>query len=440
MNSGGRHHETTTRSAKEPGGHSAEDSFCAELHNDAYQLLRSEQLQQYEIGERLGRGGQGAVFAAREKTSGELVAIKCMRIGATAAERIDQLRNLPHDDHITAILNVYGPVEGEIAVVMPRADYSLAKHVQDRTWSDNKEPIEKLLNIMRQAAAGLDAYLANGWVHRDTKPANLLIGFDGRVVVADPDLAKQLTNSGSSHSVNAETRLPVGSLFYLPDESWRGEVNPTIDQFGLARTYCELRTGSVHGNVSGVHEQMVLGKALSRNVADRYKSCAEFVEALADALLEAECDSVTQTLMHCGLRPHPDFIKRKFPATLRAKLIVDDVIEDVRSEDFGGIDSEQIDPEFRDGVDKLLPQWVLEQREINMSPQIKKRRGQWLQERDGEGYDEKCLVRFVNRPSEDAEISPIVMANKPYRPDLFPSDWITCDAALLARRRSVSFS
>src|SRR5581483_2621001 len=145
-------------------------------------------------------------------------------------------------------------------------------------------PLDELLNCMDQTGRGLDYLHKRNVLHRDIKPANLLLA-QGRVKVADFGLAR-----------NEDPERPAtlaGTLDYIAPEVFNREVSAASDQYSLAVTYLELRTGR-RPTAKVVElppelplepgERKVLKRALDRSAGKRYKSCVQFIEALHRSL------------------------------------------------------------------------------------------------------------------------------------------------------------
>jgi formylglycine-generating enzyme required for sulfatase activity len=161
-------------------------------------------------------------------------------------------------------------------------------------------PALELLEYLREAAKGIDHLNSIGVQHRDIKPHNLLLA-GGGVKVADFGLAKLLQSNAVRHSV---AMTPT----YAAPESFRGHTTLQSDQYSLAVTYCELRTGQLpyEGNaiqLMAKHltqepnlselppaERSAVARALARNPEQRWPSCRAFVEALAAQITPCRAD------------------------------------------------------------------------------------------------------------------------------------------------------
>jgi serine/threonine protein kinase len=148
----------------------------------------------------LGAGGMGLVYAAHDPDLDRRVAIKILRNDAGEEARVRLLREaramakLSHPNVIT----VYevGSSAGVDFVAMELLEGGT---LGEWLRAERRPPLE-VLRRFRAAGAGLAAAHARGLVHRDFKPANVLLGRDGRVVVTDFGLAR-----GFEHDALAET-------------------------------------------------------------------------------------------------------------------------------------------------------------------------------------------------------------------------------------------
>jgi tetratricopeptide (TPR) repeat protein len=258
----------------------------------------------YLLQERIGSGSFGEVWRA-VAPGGVEVAIKILTGSADAAEAqrehdaLELMKRLRHPFLIQ--VQAFWPLEDRLLMVMELANGSLAGRLEDQRRSGRHGvPTEDLLGYMREAAAALDYLHEQGVLHRDVKPANLLLVGD-HAKLADFGLARLMQ---SRRLINASG---CGTPLYMAPEMWRHEVTPQSDQYSLAASYVELRLDrplfpsrrlpdlmADHlertPNLAGLlpAEQQVLHKALAKQPGDRYPSCAAFVQALQQALLQEQ--------------------------------------------------------------------------------------------------------------------------------------------------------
>jgi len=274
--------------------------------------VNPERIGGYEIIGELGRGAMGVVYHARDAAIGRSVAIKVIRIDAgTSREESAQLRQrLIREASVAG--NIYHPgivtvhqlgEEGEnVFIVMEFVEGSSLEHLLtnnpslDRAWA---------LDILAQVAVALDYAHKGGVVHRDVKPANLLVRSDGRVKIADFGIAK--LTAGATRGMTA-AGVSVGSPAYMsPEQIHAHDVDGRSDQFALGTIAFQMLAGRMPFRGITAHTLMfqivtadpfepqpgdiplpagvtaVLGRALAKNPADRFPDCASFIQQLTVA-------------------------------------------------------------------------------------------------------------------------------------------------------------
>jgi tetratricopeptide (TPR) repeat protein len=265
----------------------------------------------YASVEPIGRGGMGEIFRATDTVLGRTVAIKLLDPGLASDEAVRErftreahaVARLSGTPGIVTIHDV-GEWQGRPFLVM---EYLEGGSLQHRLADGRPVPPGEALEWLEQVAAALDAAHRAGVIHRDVKPANLLLDRDGRVVVADFGIA-----SATGLSSLTQTGTVLGTASYLsPEQAVGAAVSPASDRYSLAVVAFELLTGrrpfeggsaaaeaSAHvtGAVPSVRSlnpslprevDAVFWRALAKDPDARYGSCAELVAALRGALDEA---------------------------------------------------------------------------------------------------------------------------------------------------------
>ncbi len=198
----------------------------------------------YELLEKVGEGGMGVVFKARQKSLDRIVAVKMLRLGRHAGvEFVRRFRaeavaaaSLQHP-HIVAIHEV-GSHEGQQFFVMDYiAGQSLARFVGNRPL-----PARQAAQLVRSIGEAVQFAHDHGILHRDLKPANVLVDTGGQVHVTDFGLARRLEGD----SELTLTGQVLGSPHYMPPEQAagkRGLVSRRTDVYGLGAILYHLLTG-----------------------------------------------------------------------------------------------------------------------------------------------------------------------------------------------------
>lgn len=255
----------------------------------------------YTLTKRIGTGGFGEVWLGNDIHGNIPKAIKIITRSVESDEAKTELHALEIIKRLNHpyLLRTEGffAEQERLIVVMELAEGSLREVLKKSKKDSNAGlPVEKLLVYMRHAAEALDYLHEEGIFHRDIKPENILIV--GKIAkVADFGLAKLAANRQSTKTNFA------GTSAYSSPETWKGRVTPKSDLYSLAVTYGELRLGRGVFKGSTIYEFMiehlqsqpnldpmpdaekaVMLKALAKDPADRYSTCAEFIRALEQAV------------------------------------------------------------------------------------------------------------------------------------------------------------
>lgn len=176
---------------------------------------------------RLGAGGMGVVYRARDTVLPRDVALKVFKVRAAnravALAESEALARLSHPN----VVPIYerGVAGDEVYVVMELVSGdTLQKWVEDRSWRE-------ILEAYQQAGKGLAAAHAKGLVHRDFKPTNAMVGHDARVRVIDFGLACEADDPTQPPD---KQRGKAGTPFFMaPEIEAGGEVTPAADQYSF---------------------------------------------------------------------------------------------------------------------------------------------------------------------------------------------------------------
>jgi serine/threonine-protein kinase len=193
----------------------------------------------YRVLRRLGSGGVATVFLAEDERLGRNVAVKRLHADRAEemAERFEREARLGaslNHPNLVAVYDITADAEAVLIVM----EYVGGRTLADAIRQGTLDP-ERTVAILRGVAGGLDHAHAQGVVHRDVKPANVLLGDDGRIKLADLGIAiaaeaTQITVSGTV----------LGTPSYMAPEQLEGaDAGPAVDIYALATMGFEALTG-----------------------------------------------------------------------------------------------------------------------------------------------------------------------------------------------------
>jgi serine/threonine protein kinase len=218
-------------------------------------LASGARIGSYEVIDRLGAGGMGEVYRARDTRLGRTVAIKVLRSGADPQllQRLDREARAASALNHPNIVHIYDV--GEAADV-PGAHYVVMEHVEGETLRRRLRagplPLGEVLDLGAQLADGLAKAHRAGIVHRDLKPENLMVTPDGLLKILDFGLAKlvvaplgDLVDTRETLSrQGTQAGMLLGTLEYMSPEQASGRtVDHRTDQFSLGLILYEMTTG-----------------------------------------------------------------------------------------------------------------------------------------------------------------------------------------------------
>ena len=257
----------------------------------------------YELGDTLGYGGMSEVHRGLDKRLGRDVAVKVLRADLARDPQFQlrfrrEAQNAAALNH-PAIVAVYDT--GEVTSDFGPLPYIVMEYVDGQTLREivkTTGPMsrQRVIEVMADVCAALDFSHKHGIIHRDVKPANIMINRAGAVKVMDFGIARAL---GEGQNVT-QTAAVIGTAQYLSPEQARGEaVDARSDVYAAGCVLFELLTGEppftgdtpvavayqhvredprspseLNPQVTPQLDAIVL-KALSKNPANRYQSSAE---------------------------------------------------------------------------------------------------------------------------------------------------------------------
>ena len=258
----------------------------------------------YELGETLGYGGMSEVHKGRDVRLGRDVAVKVLRADLARDPQFQErfrreAQNAAALNH-PAIVAVYDT--GETKTEYGPLPYIVMEYVDGRTLRDivkTQGPLsgKRAMEVMADVCAALDFSHRHGIIHRDVKPANIMITKTGAVKVMDFGIARAIHDGQAAVT---QTAAVIGTAQYLSPEQARGEaVDARSDVYAAGCVLFELMTGqppftgdspvavayqhvreeppspsSVNPQVTPALDSIVL-KAMAKGPANRYQSAAE---------------------------------------------------------------------------------------------------------------------------------------------------------------------
>lgn len=273
----------------------------------------------YEVVEKLGSGGVGDVYRARDrKILSRAVVIKVLQdsslnnpwVVAKFQQEIEALTKID-DAGVVGVIDAGNLSNGKPYLVMEFVEGCNLREFMQRRHTHARIGLSEVAEIVRQAGRTLTSAHDAGVIHRDLKPANIMVrrnaSADLQVKVIDFGIAK-ITKSGAPDTTT--TDLLAGTFAYMAPEQLRGsKVTPCSDIYALGIIAYELITGNRPFNTetpallaefhrAGIKvlprnlrpglpmpAQAALLKALAYEPADRYQRARDFGDALADALI-----------------------------------------------------------------------------------------------------------------------------------------------------------
>lgn len=268
----------------------------------------------------VGAGGMGEVFRVRHKKLNRIQALKLLpfhRIQNQQASRrfereMRAIGQLQHPNIVT--VHDAGVVNGTPFLAMELIEgQSLAQLVGDHKKKAMPLPVEQAVDIITQAAKGVEHAHQNNVIHRDIKPANLMIDRSGTVKLLDLGLAKvkpaktkHAVQPQSIESVQLTGKQILGTPDFMAPEQVSGEVDERSDIYGLGATLYFLLTGQVlfpKANSSLIHKALAItnevappvtklrtdvsdslakaiAKSLNKDIATRQQTVAEFINEI----------------------------------------------------------------------------------------------------------------------------------------------------------------
>jgi serine/threonine protein kinase len=280
----------------------------------------------YVLEERIGHGGMAVVFRAVDEKLGRRVALKILAPGLAADDafrqrfvRESRAAALVDDPHIIPVFEA-GESDGALFIAMR---YVPAGDLRSMLFREGMLAPDRMATILSPVASALDAAHAAGLVHRDVKPANILLdarpGRPDHVYLSDFGLSKTAAVSAGLTG----TGLFLGTVDYASPEQADGlPVDGRTDQYALACTAFEMLCGEppfardqaiavllahkstppplVSSRRAGLPPSVdaVISRALAKSPEERFRTCGEFSAALRAAIGLAPYDNAPRRVTH----------------------------------------------------------------------------------------------------------------------------------------------
>jgi serine/threonine-protein kinase len=299
----------------------------------------------YRIVRHIANGGMASVWAAEDERLGRLVAVKVLSAGYAQDERANRrfLREaragarLSECRHVVTVYDI-GEHDGRPFMVM---EHFSGGTVADRLRSGRDVPRALALRWLREAAEALDCAHQHDVVHRDVKPANLLLDERGRLAVGDFGIATVATEASLT-----QTGQVLGTAAYISPEQARGHAaTDASDRYALAVVAFELLTGrrpftadhpaaqarahvedsvpSASATGTGLPPRVdhVLSAGMAKDPARRPATAADFMDALEDAIDGAVAPAGPPTAVTAPVPPRAPTTRssRAVPAPARRR-------------------------------------------------------------------------------------------------------------------------
>ena len=273
-------------------------------------LAEGQELAGYTIVRSLGTGGMGEVYLAKHPRLPRSDALKVLSYSVCCDAEYRERFNREADIAATLwhphIVEVHdrGDVGGRLWIAMDYVEGTDAERLLAERYPSGM-PLAEVVRIVTAVGDALDYAHQRDLLHRDVKPANILISKpdtdDERIMLADFGIARRTTEA----STLTGTSMTVGTVAYAAPEQLTGEpMDGRADQYALAATAYQLLTGTPpfhHSNPAVVISQhltarppsigsrrpelsslgAVFDKALAKSPDDRYAKCIDFARALA---------------------------------------------------------------------------------------------------------------------------------------------------------------
>jgi formylglycine-generating enzyme required for sulfatase activity/serine/threonine protein kinase len=276
----------------------------------------------YEIKAKLGEGGMGCVYRARDRKLDTDVIIKVPRPAllhdpefvARFTREVRALVRLEHP-HVVRVMDVDQHGEAPFAVMQFLGGGSLEDRQSPKAGGPIQPmPVEQLRTWLPDVAAALDFVHEQGYVHRDVKPANILFDQRGHAFLSDFGVAKAVAETAAGLGATLTgTGVVLGTPAYMAPEMALGKkFDGRIDQYALAVTVYELLAGRLP--FEGATPSAVLLKQTTEPPPRLDQVCPSIPRTVAEAVHRAlakepekrfpNCRGFAQSVLKAGTAAH----------------------------------------------------------------------------------------------------------------------------------------
>jgi serine/threonine-protein kinase len=207
--------------------------------------LTKQQIPGYKLLEQIGQGSMGKVFKARQLSMDRIVAIKVLK--PNLASNKEFLERFTREAHLAAKFNSNHVIQAIDVGQTGTINYFVMEYVEGVTIKDELEKGKiyeeaEAIDIVLQIARALQSAHRRNLIHRDVKPANIVITKDGTAKLADLGMARATTDEAH---IQREKGLTMGTPHYMAPEQIRGksDIDSRADIYSLGATLFHMVTG-----------------------------------------------------------------------------------------------------------------------------------------------------------------------------------------------------
>ncbi len=282
--------------------------------------LIGKKLGKFQIEALLGKGSSGTVYKGHHQMLGIPVAIKILNPALARYDRI-HVERFMHEAQAAARINHPNVVRVLDCDLINDYHLIIMEYVEGMSVSDHLKRYGKVnepeaLMIAKETAEGLEEALANGIVHRDVKPANILLTKNRRAKVADLGLARMVASQGKLGEDTTKSAA-IGTPYYFAPEQARdaSKVDHLADIYALGASLFHMISGRVPfkgktlsevihkheteeppllydlDNTTSMQTSVLVSRMLAKKKEDRYQDYGELILAIQECLVSMQSGS-----------------------------------------------------------------------------------------------------------------------------------------------------